>query len=400
MTTLGARLEHYRGLGPGFDFLRIGLACAIVVFHAYWLSGDTYLRTTGFWFGEYALVPMFFALSGFLISGSALRLTLYNFLLNRGLRILPALAVDVVFCALVIGPVMTTFALSKYFADPDFFRYFLNVTGWMHYHLPGVFSTLPTYRVNGSLWSVPYEMLCYGIISCLILSKAMLNPRAILAVILIFMATGLVAELVQSHISNLVFTVLRFLLISRGGQTITAFLMGIGLYVYRDRIPYSWPLLGLSVVICGFAIAYLETADIEHVLNRFLVLPALVYITVFLGLTPIPVPAFLRKGDYSYGVYLYHAPLLQVLISLAPGVFLKAGSGPAFLTLFGIPAVGIFAAFSWHNVEKPVLGLRKRFSFVAKVRGVAHEGEDTIAPAPVIDARQDYVGTEDELKSG
>lgn len=400
MTTIGARLLHYRGLGPGFDFLRIGLACTIVIFHAYWLSGDTYLRSTGFWFGEYALVPMFFALSGFLISGSALRLTLQNFLLNRGLRILPALAVDIVFCALVIGPIMTIVPLSRYFSDADFYAYFLNVTGWMHYRLPGVFTTLPTYRVNGSLWSVPYEMLCYGIISGLILSKALLNPRTIVAVVLFFMATGLAAENLESHIAEPIFAVLRFLFVSRGGQTITAFLMGIAVYVYRDRVPYSLPLFGLSVIICIVAIMLLKTPDIEHVGNRFLVLPALVYITVFLGLTPIPVPAFLRKGDYSYGVYLYHAPLLQILISLAPGLFLKPGSGPVFLTLFGIPAVGIFAALSWHNVEKPVLGLRKRFSFVAQVRGVAHDGEDTIAPAPVANSARDYVGLEESLQNG
>ena len=395
MTTIGSRLDHYRGLGPGFDFLRIGLACMIVVFHAYWLSGDTYLRTTPFWFGEYALVPMFFALSGFLISGSALRLTLYNFLLNRGLRILPALAVDIVVCALIIGPIMTSFALSRYFADPDFYRYFLNVTGWMHYRLPGVFTTLPTYRVNGSLWSVPYEMLCYCIISILVLARAMLNPRAVVVVTVLFMATGFAAEVGEHYIPGHIFDVLHFLFISRGGQTITTFLMGIAIYLYRHRVPYSWPLLAISVMICLFAIIFLKTADIEHVGNRFFVLPALVYITAFLGVTPIPVPGFVRRGDYSYGVYLYHAPLLQVLISLAPGIFLKPNSGPIFLTLCGIPAVGIFAALSWHNVEKPVLGLRKRFSFVAKVRGVAHEGEETIAPAPVNNTVHDYFGPEE-----
>ena len=44
------------------------------------------------WFPGYAILSMFFALSGFLIAGSARRLRLADFLVNRGLRIFPALA--------------------------------------------------------------------------------------------------------------------------------------------------------------------------------------------------------------------------------------------------------------------------------------------------------------------
>src|SRR5882724_5058245 len=142
MTSFGEVMDRHRGVGPGFDFLRVFLAVCIVAAHSLLLTGNReWFENSPVGFAEYALVPMFFALSGFLISGSAMRLSLKNFLINRGLRIVPALSVDVVVCALVIGPLVTTVAMSDYFSDRHFWSYFLNSTGYIHYKLPGVFES-------------------------------------------------------------------------------------------------------------------------------------------------------------------------------------------------------------------------------------------------------------------
>ena len=37
----------------------------------------------------------------------------------------------------------------------------LNVTGWIHYLLPGVFQDHPMDRFNIQLWTVPLELDCY-----------------------------------------------------------------------------------------------------------------------------------------------------------------------------------------------------------------------------------------------
>ncbi len=88
------------------------------------LTADGYCGTAHgpvLWFFEYSLVPMFFALSGFLITASAQRLDLANFLLNRALRIVPALAVDILICALHYRPVPSpTLPLGEYFTDAGF----------------------------------------------------------------------------------------------------------------------------------------------------------------------------------------------------------------------------------------------------------------------------------------
>lgn len=381
MRTIGSRLDEHRGIGPGFDFLRVGLACSIVLVHAALLTERGWILQTPLWFVEYALVPSFFALSGFLVIGSALRLSLKNFLINRGLRIIPALGVDVIFCALIVGPLMTTVALSSYFSHGDFARYFLNITGWIHYKLPGVFENNPSSNVNGALWTVPFEIACYALMSALMIIGLVKNARGTALVLVAYLVTGVAIQALNKFglIPGFAAGLLHELFVSRGAQLIAAFLFGILAYHYRHRIPYSKALLCLSLVICAVAVIVLDQSDVSSVPNRFLVLPAVVYITVWIGVTPVPIPRVFHTGDYSYGIYLYHDPLLQVYITILPLWLVLGPGGWVLLVVLGLTTVSLFAAFSWHFIEKPILGLRKKFSFVAKVRGVAAAGDITIA---------------------
>lgn len=279
MDTFSSHLSHYKGLGPGFDFLRVGLAASIVMTHTALLSDrEAFVRDTPLWYVEYALVPMFFALSGFLVAGSAMRLSLGNFLTNRSLRIMPALAVDVVICALIIGPIMTTLPLSDYYTHPTFFAYFLNITGWIHYLLPGVFESNFSAYVNGALWTVPYEIACYATMSILIVTGIIHKPRLTLVLTLAYLCIGV---LVGSTLGREMLTgtpgyLLRGLTVSRGAQLVAAFLMGILAYQYRDRIPYSLPVLMACGLICLTSVFMLDARAINAVPNRFFVLPALV----------------------------------------------------------------------------------------------------------------------------
>ena len=370
--SFGSILDDNKGLGPGFDFLRIFLAFSIVFCHALLLTGNEELfRSSPLWFAEYALVPMFFALSGFLIAGSAQRLSLKNFLINRGLRIVPALGVDVVVCALIIGPIVTTAALSTYFSSPDFFRYFLNIVGWIHYRLPGVFDANPSQNVNGALWTVPWEILCYVIMSAFMLTSIIKSWRKVAVCTILFVVTGVLVQYGNGLIpSRRLARLLSLFFVSRGAQLILAFLLGILAYQLRDRLPHSKAIFSSCLLLCVGAIIFMNSSSIFQVPNRIILVPALVYITVFIGLVPMWLPKFFHQGDYSYGVYLYHDPFLQILILLAPALFLTPITGALALYAVGICAALAVAMVSWHNIEKPILGMRKKFSFVARARGV------------------------------
>lgn len=369
--SFGEVLDKYKGIGPGFDFLRIGLAFSIVLTHSFLLTGNNaFVRDSIFWFTEYALVPMFFALSGFLIAGSAQRLSLRNFLINRGLRIVPALAVDIVVCSLIIGPIVTIVYYADYFTDPRFFKYFLNIFGWIHYELPGVFQDNPSQKVNGALWTVPWEIFCYIIMSLLMITAIVKTRYKLLAVTAAYIVIGLIVQKMPYLLPGTIKPVARFLFMSRGSQLITAFLMGIAAFQFKAVIPYSRWIFAAACLACLAAIITLDSRAIESVINRPIVITSLVYMTVFIGLSEVPIPAFFRKGDYSYGVYLYHDPFLQICISAFPSLFLYPKYGALALYAVGLPSALAVAVLSWHFIEKPILGLRKKFSFIAQVRGV------------------------------
>src|SRR5690606_37195273 len=114
------------------------------------------------------LLPLFFALSGHLVSGSLDRSnSLGVFLGLRALRIFPALAIDPLLCALVLGPLVPTLPLMEYHQHRQLLEYFQNILGIIHYHLPGVFEDNPITEVNGQLWTIPAELECYILLAAL-----------------------------------------------------------------------------------------------------------------------------------------------------------------------------------------------------------------------------------------
>jgi peptidoglycan/LPS O-acetylase OafA/YrhL len=364
MQTLGSALDEQKGFAQGFDFLRIFLATSIIAWHTAKLSGHIEMaRASAFWFSEYMLVPMFFALSGFLVAGSSTRLSTKNFLLNRAARILPALVADIVFAALLIGPLVTTLPAKQYFVDPTFFTYFLNVTGWMQYFLPGVFENNPLPEVNGALWTVPFEIGCYVMLAGLMISGAIKRPRWILLFTYAVLMAGIPLSIATSHLVSdrvsLLENLAMNLFLFKGAALLPSFLIGIVLYQLRHYVPFSKSvavgLVCVAIIVSAFGDSTLLLSPTVHAI----ILPLLGYLTVMIGLSPMPrLPGF-GAGDYSYGLYLYHTPFLQLLIHYFP----EARTSDLWWLLFfaGFALSLTAAVISWHVLEYPVLKLRNSF---------------------------------------
>jgi peptidoglycan/LPS O-acetylase OafA/YrhL len=372
MVSIGKRLDESNGIGAGFDSLRISLAIWVVAWHSPAISRNALqLDESYFWFFGYSILFAFFALSGFLISASALRLSLKNFLINRGLRILPALAVEILLTAFVLGAIFTTLDLKSYFSDPRTYHYLTNLFGWMNYWLPGVFETNPVTLLNISLWTVPFEMGCYAIMSGLIIFGLLKRPAIIATFTATYMVVGLVIKSSDVQLSGLALEASR-IAVGRGSRLFVAFVFGILLYLLRYRIPYTSLLIALCVTFClGIAI-FVKPGESFPVLNAVLAIP-LAYLTICIGVTRIPLPQILHRNDLSYGVYLYGMPIQQTMIYLFPSVV-----SPIAQFIISLPAILLFALFSWNVIEKPVTKLRKRFSFVATIRGVDENPETEI----------------------
>ncbi|MDB5653363.1 MAG: acyltransferase 3, partial [Tardiphaga sp.] len=365
MQTLGSTLDSQKGFGQGFDFLRIFLATGIIAWHTAQLSGHLEVaRASVFWFSEYMLVPMFFALSGFLVAASSMRLSAKDFLWNRAARIVPALAVDILFAALLIGPLVTTLPARVYFTDPGFFSYFLNVAGWIHYVLPGVFKDNPSPEVNGALWTVPFELSCYVILLALMISgtikRRLFVPLFTCFVLVVGIPLRLMmAGLVSDH-PSFIEDLAANLFLYRGSLLWPSFLIGIVLYQLRYHVPFS---RGMTIGLIGLAVLVSALGDQQTLFGNAgahaIAMPLLAYLTVLIGLSRIPrIPGF-GTGDYSYGLYLYHVPFLQLLIHCFP----QAWTGAWWYTLFlaGFPVSLAAAVISWHLFEYPVLKLRNSF---------------------------------------
>jgi peptidoglycan/LPS O-acetylase OafA/YrhL len=131
-----------------------------------------------------------------------MRLSTRNFVLNRAARILPALAADIFFAALLIGPLVTKLPAKQYFTDATFLSYFFNIVGWVHYSLPGVFEDNPLPDVNGALWTVPFEIACYIILMGLMISGEIKRPRLILLFTCAVLIVGIPLRLMMSHLAS------------------------------------------------------------------------------------------------------------------------------------------------------------------------------------------------------
>lgn len=383
MATFGSRLADHKGIGPGFDAMRIALALSVLYTHTGLMRPASLEAELApvlpyaplqQWAFDFAILPMFFALSGFLVAGSAERLSVGQFLINRGLRIVPALAVEIVLSALILGPLLTAYGLWQYFTDPTFARYFLNIVGSIHYDLPGVFLSNPqTSMVNGSLWTVPHELACYALLVLCLLTGLYRRRFLMLLATLALFATSIAIFLCgKAGIALPYQDALNYIFVTRGAaRLVPLFLVGILFYQYRDRIPYRSDLLVGGIVGYVALVAFGTPDWAVSPIFSFVTAPLFAYVVNYAGLSEHFVFSPLSRGDYSYGIYLYGYPLQQAMIQTLPGLDNRA----TFFTL-SVAAASAMAIFSWHVIEKPVLRLRRKFSLTARI----HTGETPSSP--------------------
>jgi peptidoglycan/LPS O-acetylase OafA/YrhL len=293
----------------------------------------------------WAILPSFFALSGFLVAGSLIRSkTTIEFVLLRAMRIVPALFVETIFAAFILGPLVTELPPGSYFTNPEFFSYALNILGDVHYSLPGVFTHNPIRgMVNQQLWTIPAELLCY--LTLVVVSVfGLIRIGAAIPVLTITAIAALSAAAYVSpetiHRWSAGYSAVRV------NTLLLSFLVGVTIFNWREKFPLNKWLFALSVVL-----TYVLLYDGAY---QYLAAIPVAYATVFVGLTDFRKSFITATGDYSYGVYLYGFPIQQSIAYVFPGNRL-------FILNFAIAlpiSLGL-AALSWHLVESKVLAHRR-----------------------------------------
>jgi peptidoglycan/LPS O-acetylase OafA/YrhL len=327
-----------------FTVLRLGLALAVVISHAFSVTtgiveNEPLVRSTGFTLGEHA-VNGFFAISGFLVTMSFDRRGWRDYAIARALRIAPGLIVATLVVAFVFGGLLTRLPLSQYVAEPGLWRFVsATLTSFKsNITMPGVFETNPFRFPIGTVWTLKYEVLCYAGVFLAGLAGLVRSRFAALALVIGLSLALAGVEWVREDVPKGIETALRLPLI---------FAVGAALYVWRDRAILSTPLLvGL----------FLSAAVAEGTfLYKTVLFVASAYGILWLALSPALTRfSYEPARDLSYGTYLYGWPVQQMLVALFPTASALALLGPAVAMTLAI------AVLSWTLVEKPALGLKAK----------------------------------------
>jgi len=317
--------------GAHFLILRIVLASAVLFSHFPLITGTK--QTFGLMSPTLA-VQAFFVISGWVVSASFARsATSSGFWLRRVARLYP----------LYFFVIVTQAVLALMIARPsagygaELLRY-LTVNGaFMNFLQPALFGLLndaPVKAFNPSLWTLKLEVIFYVLTPLLV---TFVRSQRALGTAALF-----VGSLVLYHLSHWHSEALAR---QFPGQ-FRFFAAGIVCWQLSEHVRVksrTW--LALSSAI-AFYVAN-RTVDIP---SLGALQPVSVALFVFGAAYALPEPK--RMPDVSYGIYMWHGPLIQFALLLGLSMSLWGACAATLLV----------ATLSWYGVEKPAIHWARRWS--------------------------------------
>lgn len=352
------------GKDNNFNLIRFIAAGSVLISHSVVLAtgaaaDEPGREVLGMSLGGIA-VHVFFFSSGFLVTASLLnRRSAVAFAWARGLRVLPALWIMLILCGLVLGPLLTTSPLGDYFASPRLWNFLLRggtLVAGVAFDLPGVFGSNPyAGAVNGSLWTLPYEVYCYSLLLTIWLGARCVAPTGwrLTPLMVGFLAVSFLLLLISRVAAPEGHGWRRLMLFHM-------FFMGAAAYVLRHQIRLTWHRLAALLTLLALTVVIGKTA--------FFVVYVICMPAFVLHLAYLPggvVRKFNRLGDYSYGIYIYAFPLQQIVVALMPGI-----SAMELMMYSGALAL-VCAHLSWHAIEAVALEQRDRLILLSRGRSTS-----------------------------
>lgn len=346
--TIAERLNGSKARVNAFDSLRLVAALTVIWSHAFLLTAGNYDLEPLYWASSKQLtlgslsVGVFFVISGLFISASFDRSNgLGQFIMNRALRIMPALVVVISVLALLIGPLLTTVPLDVYFSSSETWIYFRNIAFLpMALHLPGVFENNTVHTVNESIWTLKFEVACYAIAALTLMVRSWTKPIVLTGWLASFLIVRYWPN--ANGVSGAEYYIVAI------ARMFRFFGAGMLMYLFRDRIVLS-PRLALASAL--LPLAFLGTSWFVEATAFF----GSYSVIAFGYLAPDRFRNLAERGDVSYGVYIYGWPIQQMLWPISQG------QANAWLlnTLMAVPLAYLMGWVSWLLVERPFLARKK-----------------------------------------
>jgi peptidoglycan/LPS O-acetylase OafA/YrhL len=349
-----------------FGFLRLALAVLVIFSHCFHLGGFGMDPLAALTDGRYAIgslsVAMFFVLSGFLICRSAsVSRSVPRFLWHRFLRIFPAYWVCLIVCGCVFAPLIAfaefgTFTHVFFTPRNSAQSFMVSNAGLLHLNgfsiggilfirpnsIAGLLSHNPVPGViNGSLWSLPFEISCYLAVAALAAVGVLRRARSLVL--------GLFVALWCLHAFDCLDPDGFWQRFPYAGMKLLVMLClffsaGCLCFLYREKIPHSTALFVISLVVLGGSLPLKVFGLIAPV--------AMTYAFLWVAFA-LPFERFDRKGDFSYGTYIYAFPVQQGMALLG-----LQEKGVALYFISSLLLTSVFAFLSYRLIEAPCLRLK------------------------------------------
>ena len=345
-----------------FDLIRLMAAFQVVIVHGIQHLKVDSLYPLAVWLSFFPGVPVFFFISGLLISAAWERNSnLKLFLGNRIYRIVPGLwfcvfltCLSIVICSHILNielsySWLSFWAIMQGTFFPQWNPQFLDWFGI------GV--------ANGSLWTIPVELSFYVFlpIAYLLSSRLGLGVNKIFIILLIisFIIFQILIHFEPSSDLQLLinkltgFSPVPWVWMFCFGVLIQRSMNRVHLFVV-DRA-HIFLLLFLAVGLVGYSLEAPVLFGIGNDIGILNYVSLCLFVLSLAYTFPSLSDKLLNRNDISYGVYIYHMLIFNCLIMFGlVGVYNFIG---------GILLTVIFALMSWKYIEKPFLRKRKSFLY-------------------------------------
>jgi peptidoglycan/LPS O-acetylase OafA/YrhL len=256
---------------------------------------------------------------------------------------------------------LSTLSGSQYFGS-GFWKYlganllFLN---FLAPSLPGVFLSNSVSVVNGALWTLKIEVAFYLFVPIMHYLCSRFGTKKVMAVIFSMSCIwkygfGFLATMDQSsHLSTIgnYRSIYSQLEVQFPAQLVY-FSAGIFLLLYFDQLERHF--LAIScITACLFLLDQWVTRDVFDVFW----ISGFVFVFGFWRY----IGNVSKHGDFSYGVYIVHWPVLQTLVALG-----LTRLPPATFLAVGMSLIGVSAFFMWTLVESRFLAGSSHYRQVSR----------------------------------
>ncbi len=300
-----------------FDFMRYLFAFSLILAHF-----CTITEREQFWFITGSMrVKAFFTITGFLVTYSFLRrdCNIVSYAQKRFARIIPAYIITIIFC-MILGWWVTSLSTEDFFSSKQTWKYFISnifMLNWLEPELPNTFQNNPWPQMNGSLWSMKQEVLFYIAVPFIIMIMKRFGKKWIG----IFLTT---------------LCVISYPFVNVQTQYFTFFIGGMILMLFFDLYNKYFKYL-FCISILAFSFQIFESLTFPMIL-------------VGVAYHCKPLNIFRKFENITYGLFLYHFPVIQALIHF--GVL---NYSPILCFIITLIITSLLATFSWFCIEKPIM---------------------------------------------